>query len=263
MATYPNHIRTLLLNRARGVYPPEFPGEEYVSADFNPREMPTAYKRIRSLLFGGNPDRHMLNLRLYQLMQAIHATELDEYTVAHDARITYLPLDRPEYQTLFGYTATGDPGTVGELFVIGEPTPNMVAGRIYEQWRVFVLDGANVQVQKKTAPMQTEVQAYTVSDGLSSICDLSGSNLRFYFSGGAGSLWTVETVARPNRTMADVVSDLSDTIAITEEQALFGVTPVEPYKTFRNLWRTHESYTYRLGGLALALAYQTDLLPEE
>lgn len=42
--------------------------------------------------------------------------------------------------------------------------------------------------------------------------------------------------------------------------SLFGVTDVEPYATFKNLWFDHYSPVYRLAGLTLALIYRTEEL---
>jgi hypothetical protein len=259
---FPNYIRTLLLNQARGVYPPDFPGEEYVPAAFNPRVLPPALRRIRSLVFGGNPDRHMMNFRLYQIMQTIHNTELDEYTTTVDSRITYLPLSRPEYETAFGSTVTTHPGTTGILSVVNDPVANDAAGRIYEWWHITVVNGSDVEVQRKTIPQQTTTQAYTVSEGLSSLCELSGSSMLFRFTGGAGSSWTVEAIARPARALATVVSDIANTLSLSEEWVIFGQAPEEPYLTFRNLWRSCKQHNYRLGAMMLALAFRTAEQPE-
>jgi hypothetical protein len=42
--------------------------------------------------------------------------------------------------------------------------------------------------------------------------------------------------------------------------ALFGLGNEEPYATFRNLWRDHNSPVYRLAGLTMALIYRTEEL---
>ena len=43
---------------------------------------------------------------------------------------------------------------------------------------------------------------------------------------------------------------------------LFGVSPVEPYKTFHNCFLNHPELAYQLGGLLLALVYRTAELPQ-
>ena len=83
-----NHLRTLLLNRA-AVEPATHPASELVPAAFQSIALPAYLKGIRALLFGSNPDVDMLNYRLAQYMPLLHCTELEEYVLAMDSRITY------------------------------------------------------------------------------------------------------------------------------------------------------------------------------
>ena len=97
-----NHVRTLLLNRGRDGTPRTSPGEEYVPPTFAPRALTTPLRTAFTTLYGGDPDRLMLNYRLRQLTALLHSTELEEYVLAKDPRVTYLPLDGAFFDGVFG-----------------------------------------------------------------------------------------------------------------------------------------------------------------
>lgn len=80
-----NHVRTLLHNM-----PPAAESDEYVPEDFVPVEAPEIVQKVKRLLWGRTPSSQV---RLRQIMQMLHATELEKYVVAKDLRITYLPFD--------------------------------------------------------------------------------------------------------------------------------------------------------------------------
>ena len=83
--------------------------------------------------------------------------------------------------------------------------------------------------------------------------------------GGSGD--TVETLAKWY-VVAKAVPDPAITILMPVLEMLgepvflelFGASPVEPYKTFRNLWHDHYSAVYRLAGLTAAIIYRTEEL---
>jgi len=80
-----NHVRTLLQNM-----PPGYPSDEYVDPDFVPMPVPEVVDKLKVVLFGRTPANQ---LRIRQLMQLVHATELEDLVLAPDPRITYLPFD--------------------------------------------------------------------------------------------------------------------------------------------------------------------------
>jgi hypothetical protein len=82
-----NHVRTLLANAPANTAD----GWEYVPADFTPRQLSSTISRIRRFVFGLQPTPTALNYRLRQVMQLLHATELETYVLAKDPRVTYLP----------------------------------------------------------------------------------------------------------------------------------------------------------------------------
>lgn len=80
-----NHARTLLRNMS-----PSWPSDEYVPPEFQPGPTPDVVAKIKRILWGRTPcSEH----RVRQLMQLLHATELEEHVLQYDPRVTYLPFD--------------------------------------------------------------------------------------------------------------------------------------------------------------------------
>jgi hypothetical protein len=253
-----NHTRTLLLNM-RADIDPNFPGEEYVAPDFLVRTVPTVVQKFRNLVFGGEPDRYMLNYRLYQLMTVLHSTELEEYVSAQDSRITYLPLRLGQlYESMFIRRATILNQFTGDFNFIGDLVGGDEDGRLYHSWRVDVTSSSLIRVQRTTKPLDQETFEYTYTDGLSDLIPLLGSSLQFNFSAPVGAEWIVEAVSRPQLDMGQLLAALNVGMLETDELALFGTAPAEPLKTFRNLWRDHDEYAYKFSGLLLGITYLMD-----
>jgi len=263
--TYPNYVRTVLLNQTRGSNLASTLAEEYVSDDYYPRALPATFNKIRGVLFGSNPDRPMYNFRMYQLMQTLHSTELEEYVTQHDDRITYLPFDRDElFASAFGNTVTAASGTAGTLTVLGDAVADEFTGILYHKWIVTVLDGSTVTIRKLApAAQQSQTAAiYSMTNNLSNAIALPDSAQQFNFSGTAGDEWVIEALANPSRNMADILNTLQIIINDVDQTALFGSTPVEPYLTFSNIWNNHSEYAYQLSALLLAMAFRTmNILP--
>lgn len=71
--------------------------------------------------------------------------------------------------------------------------------------------------------------------------------------------WTITAKASP----APVITTLMPALELLGEPVfldLFGVSPAEPYRTFKNLWFDHYAPAYRLAGLTLAAIYRTEEL---
>jgi hypothetical protein len=258
MTAFPNYVRTLLLNEERGSYGPDFFGEEYVPATFRPRPLPIALRKVRGALFGGAPDRQMLNFRLFQLMQVLHSTQLEQDVTLVDDRITYLPLDRPAlYSRAYPPVVSPEAGTSGELTVLGDLDPDEKAGQIHYWWHVNVIDGTYVNVRNLLPPVTDQVYSYVKTAGLSQLIPLTGSSLFFNFTGGPDSAWYVEAVAKPERNLADITTTLDTILTQSDVDVIFGVSSPEPWKTWRSLWLLNDQLEYKLGGLLLAVANRT------
>lgn len=78
-----NHARTLLLNKAASATQ-----GEYIDPEFLPQTLPEWLTNIYRCIFDGVVDPEM---RIRQIMQILHLTELRDYVLELDPRITYDP----------------------------------------------------------------------------------------------------------------------------------------------------------------------------
>ncbi len=251
-----NHARTLLMNVDGG---PQsgYPGDELIPT-YKAVQLPHLLEGVRAQLFGTSPDRHMLNYRVRQLLALTHATPLEEYLLAKDPRVTYR-LDTDDWpDSVFAPAAVrlAGPGSAS-LTVIGSPTPPDASGRCYLAYEVEVTASDTVKVTRRTAPGQIVLFELAVTDGLSDAVPLPGSGYSVLLSSDLAQVWQVSAVNRPQLDP----SALAEAVASLSEQtfnALFGVTDVEPYATFRALWFRKRELPLRLGALVCALVYRTD-----
>jgi hypothetical protein len=242
-----NHARCLLLNAPR--LAATTPGEEYVPADFRPVPVPAVVRKIRTILFGTSPDRYILNFRLAQLMPILHETELEEFVLAYDSRITYWPPYRTELYSA-AFTPTIAPAD-DLLTLLGTLMPDEATGRLQHQWQISPL-GETVRVRRLTSPVQEVTYTPTFTAGRSESLALPGSTLRFNYAS-SGSGWYVTAVARPRRTAADLLRLLVAGLNEQDDVALFDKPYQGDKKTWQALWRTHPDGVYRLGALLLGV----------
>jgi hypothetical protein len=251
-----NHWRTLLLNLSGADRPsPSYPGEEYVPPGFRPLPLPPEVVTPRRVIFGQMPDRAMMNYRLRELAAVVHGTELAEYVYALDPRVTYWPprsgLTWPE-----GFDVSATSGD-GSLTFVGGQLPVEQFGRLKSQWRVEVLGAGSVRVRYiDFASGSQQEQDFPYDDPV----PLPGSPLSVRVIGEEGDAWTVNGLAKPDNGMPEIVAVLESAMGPSGAARLFGQDPAEPMLTFRNLWRDHPETPYRLGGVAMALAYRADAI---
>lgn len=254
-----NHARTILLNIDGTNSPgPSFPGEELVPSDYFAFPFSPVIERLRRFLFGASPDRAMLNYRLHQYMTILHSTELEEHVLAMDPRVTYWP---PRRQDLFHPTRptiTQTHGTPAALYVSGEAQSNESLGKLLSQWRLEVLDSTRVSVILDTFPGGFAEVSYATADALGGPVTLLNSALTVSFSPQVGAVWSIDSLARPGKDLGEIANTIAASVPEQDLDYLFGVSPEEPYRTFNNLWLTHEWLPYRLGGLVLAVAYRSE-----
>jgi len=259
-----NHARTLLANVSgtESGYA-GYPGDEYV---------PPAYRKLSlgelgsvyRILYGSNPDKVFINYRTRQLMNLIHSTDLADWLFALDSRGTYdtTPIDEFFYD-LFQTLVIPSLGTTGELFLIGNLTPDIEQGRSYQQWRVKYATTDNVTVIRQTPPASETVYATTFSGGLSDLVPLTGSSLKVRVPESLGSEWLVAGYARPSRTLADLeaaLQKIGEPLLVRLFRITFPEGKQEPYVTFRKCWEQHKEPAYRLSGLLLAYIYRLEAL---
>jgi hypothetical protein len=254
-----NHVRCLLLNLDGTGFQPGIPGEEFVDPSFRALTLPPALKNLRRFVFGPDPDRVMLNYRLCQIMTMIHSCELADFITALDPRITYWP-PRPAGsfdKNAFGTTVLQTAGAPANLYVQGPRRLTAMSQLLYA-WEVSVVDNANVSVRRLTTPFDEQTVPYTSAAGLSSQVQLTGSPLLAVFNPVPGAVWVIRSIARPAYGPEDVVIAVDHAMSLTGYDDLFAGD--EPYRTFGNLWTSQVGVPYRLGALALALAYRCDTL---
>lgn len=262
-----NHARTLLLNRTGSAGFNPILCEEIIPADYVAKTTPSYISNIRRVLFGANPDKYMLNYRGRQLMAMLHASELEEFVLELDPRITY-SFDNSDATSdkLFVpiVTRTDSESDHNDLFIGGDvPIPDY-SGRMHYAWTVEWDNTNNLTKATLLKPHTAQSQAPSFTSSLLSPVTLPGTNMNYrHLDTNSNNSWRVSQLCRPVETLADLVPRLE---ALNGESMLelFGVgtsrASSEPFKTFYNLWRGHFALPYKLGGLVLALIYRMDEL---
>ena len=254
-----NHLRTLLINQDGTNRPGfDFPGEELVPAEYKTTGLPASLQSIRRILFGGDPDRAMLNYRVKQLLSLIQCTELQEFVTQLDPRLTYDIADENTLAMDATFQPTVEANSVGELQFIGSPESPDMSGRSRYVFRVITI-GDIARVWR--AVPNNDVQDYplTVVDGLSNAIPLEGSGYSAVLNTAANTTFNIQIFLRPTWDLGQLVP-LLERVGEPALDALLGITKVEPYQTFRNLWYDHDELPYRLGAIVLALGYRTEEL---
>lgn len=252
-----NHVRTLLLNRSGDKVPgATFLGEEPVPVQYRQRPLSSGVESLRRVLFGSNPDRAGLNYRLRQFMPLLHAGPWRDHVTALDSRITYNPLRTSDLfaSAVFQPVAIPVLGTTELPVWLGSEQNPDSHGRLFHEWLVKITDESTATVYRRTLPVTTSVQEFTVSNQLSSPISLTGSGYSIRCRGVAGSYWVIRVYVRPQQT----ISDLRLRLRQGNEASLAAVLdlePGEPFKTFREMWRRGQETTTQMAGVLLALAY--------
>lgn len=258
-----NHFRTLLLNRnGRPVTPLTTPGEEFVDPQFIAREPPVYLRAPLQLLFGNRPDRVYLNYRLRQLLQMVHETELEEYVLAFDSRVTY-SFENDEFLTSVFVPEVNRYAGDSLLTLTGEHIGDDGPGITRQEWQVEVAPDFKIRIRRRTPPLSDMLVTYATSFGRSNRIQLSGTGLFFEIQEPlVGDAWEIYSTGRPRQSLADLLPQFGAGLGDVGLIGLFGVAPAEPLKTFRNLWLEHPHFGYKYGGLLLAVAHVLDKSPQ-
>ena len=234
-------------------------GEVAVSPDYVPVVLPSWLVNIRAKLFGTSPDRAMLNYRLAQLMPLIALTGLQEYVVALDPRLTYGTTAPPDLFNPANYVPQISTDANSELFVVGSAVSPDQLGQIAYSFTVSTPgDSATVTVTSLTTAAGPQLFTPAVTDGLFAPVPLGETGYSAVVPVNAG-LWTVSGYAQPTWTLGQLNAYLH-TLGEDELLQLFGLVLTEPYLTFSNCFNNHPELSYQLGGLVLAVAYQTNVI---
>lgn len=261
-----NHARTLLLNRDGAGFHGHA-GEEYTDPTFHAVELPSFCNNVRRVLFGQQPDALMYMYRAHELMQMLHATELEQFVLDLDPRITYSfdntsrPFDEvfPFQRGAYGSTEITQLSGEGSLFPLSTFDAPDNTGRCAHQWQIEQTPTQH-KITHESTPRKFVLEDAIFTDGLSNITPLPESSLQFRAEESSGSSWRLVSYARPRKGLGDLEAAMNN---LTEETttSLFRVGQPqgnqEPWKTFRNLWKDHNQTAYRLGAIVLALIYHT------
>lgn len=265
-----NHARTLLMN-VDGPWKPGEPGEEFMPQYYRAVPVPPSVEFVRMMLFGRDPDRTYINYRMRQLMTLLHATELEQYVLSLDSRLTYWPNDDAGlFDREFRTTCIKHVGPAADISFIGEPQADDRTGRCRHTWLVQFVADSLVRVSRTTPPRTEADITFTVSSGLSSPIPLAGTRLSLQVRTGhpelEGAAFTglqllVTHTGRPQTDLGELATRLQQTVDGAVVQQLFyddHLQLVEPYASFKHLWEDHPNMPYRLGGLLLACIYRTE-----
>jgi hypothetical protein len=256
-----NHVRTLLLNPAAPGVSSHYVGDEFVPTGYGQLAIPSKFDRVRKIVFGPAADRYMMNYRLAEIMTLLHTTELEEFVLELDSRVTYWPpTKRGIFDAAFGVTVVSEHSTAGSYATIQEIVQESVSGQLYEEWHVTVGAGSTFTIRRNSKPSSTTTGSFTLTGGLSEGISLQGSNLLIRLENPSnGDSYLVKSLKRPKHDLAAIAEQLRTGMGAETQAELFYRTS-EPFKTFSNLWFDHDQLAYKFGGLILALVYHLDEL---
>jgi len=199
----------------------------------------------------------MMNYRLLEIMTMLHTTELEEFVLEFDPRVTYWPPPaRGVFDGAFGVTIVPEHSTAGSSATIQETIQKSTDGQLYEEWHVTVTGASAYSIRRNSKPISTVTGSFSGTTGI----PLPGSNLLIRLqSPGIGDSYLVKALKRPQYDLASVAEQLRTGMGAETQAELFYRTS-EPFKTFSNLWFDHDQLAYKFGGLILALAYRLDEL---
>jgi hypothetical protein len=254
-----NHARNLLLNTADVSYFPDIPFEEIVDPGYAVKTLPGYLTTVRNVLFGTSPDRLMLNIRSRQLLAALHSTELEEFILKLDKRITYT-FDTALFKLSSGYSVKQTSGAVSDLGIVRYT--DIVAdktGKCRYSWSV-AYDGSDTTItsDKQASAIYTPI----FTDNMSELLQLPGVADAIRHADAAAT-WRVVLNVLPEKTLGQLVADL-DALGGDTLLRLFGIgslrATTEPFTTLYNLWNSHYDIPHRLGAVVLALILKTNEL---
>ncbi len=257
-----NHVRTLLLNcDGNHGYGYDYPGEEFVLPTFRAKAVPTFLNGALRMLFGSNPDRLFLNCRMRQIMSLLHSTELEEFVLLPDSRVTYWPMVDDGFAGVFTNAAEQYLGPYTRIFVIGAAAADDGAGKSELQWKLrYYSSGQDyIEITRQIPVGAPEVIELTFTDSLSEEVPLPGGTVRFRIEQPivSGVEWIVTVRSKPAIDFGVTLQKAIQLIGQSGIDNLF-LSTVEPIPTLKVVWETHPLFAYRYSAMLLAVAYYLD-----
>lgn len=259
-----NHLRTLLVNVTATPPWTGYPGEEAIDPNFTPYALPQAFQVIDRALFGSTPDRALRNYRVHELLACAHGAGYDAYVRQFDPRITYWPVTGG----LFAARAAGVaarslvPNPDVAFHFLPGATPGELSGRIYRRWTVTRQGSGTLAISTyadQLGPESTDTVTLTGEATAPNPVTLPGSSLQFQLLGtGLTSHYAfdVTVLARPTRTLIEVVAALEGALGLETETLLFPDQSSADARLFANLWRGHDLLPHRVAGFVLAYGHR-------
>jgi hypothetical protein len=252
-----NHGRTLLLNRAGDIRPdPTYFLEDYVPADFQPVELTDALSRVYEALIGEDADDAYANYQVWIILRAIHATEYASALPDLDPRITYL---RERGVPDFGFKVLSTDQSAVDVHPSAQFYQKAVRRKLYHRW-LMTMGAASLML---VTDMTGEGVAQKLVTGTTNLTDpivLSTTDSLSVRLGAypvaLGAQWDLQGILQPATGLPQIVTALEQLGGMTEDEIL-GST-VEPYPTFKKLWKEHILLHYRLAGYMLGYIYKTE-----
>jgi len=245
-----NHARTLLANLPGTATPFDGSalGDEIIDPGYNQLVLPDSINRVRRVLFGGSPDREMLNYRCYQLLRLINETELQTFVTSLDARITY--------------TFDSSPFLDESLF---EPVIAQLAG----DGKQFVVTGSSLLPPDPRGKLKTVLHV-TVGDGPGDVTVPAGTGLVgpisipgtssaiLVQSPEVGDAWRITWRVRPQLDLGQLLPSLQEIGGEVLISLFNRAAGTEPFLTFRRLFERHYDLPHRLGAAVMALIHKSE-----
>jgi len=255
-----NHARNLLMNVRDTNFNSNVVLEEIIDPNYIPKTLPSYLSSVRRVLFGEQPDRYMLNYRTRQLLSLVHSSELEQFVVDLDPRITYtIDNDPIENPNIFDLYIDQYQGSRNDLGIIGEPWAPDKFGQMFYQWDIQYVGGTTT-VRLMRPFIEVEYSpAFTAN--LSDPMALPRAPIEVRHSN-LPAKWLVKYLLKPTKDLGDILVELES--LGPELLQLFGVgtqlSRTEPMKTYYNLWKYHYALPYRLGAATMALVHQMNEL---
>jgi len=247
-----NHIRTLLINR-RGTSLPAFGTlDVFTQPDFQPSADPPEIAALREALFGRSPDGLFVNYRAHMYMRMLHASPWAAYLTHGDSRLTY-DISKTNMFSLFQTAVSPIPDNV-PVSVNGYHWADERLGLCRKTWLVALSEGI-LKVTDEVANTVT-TSAYT------NVLALPDSQLRLALPATALTAFTVRVVslAKPRKTLADILNLLDDGLAMQAATTIFADTSNSDIKALQSLWLNEPIKLCRYSAFFLGLAKYTELM---
>lgn len=249
-----NHIRTLLLNCGRDGYSPADDLEEYIPPDFVPRIVPTDLQLLRRTLFGRQPDRLFVNMRMQQFMQILHASPFADLLTADDSRITYDPLAArifSQYPQTTCEPTVGDPATFS---IDGAYVVDPAVGTATRRWLITFTNTETAHVVQRYS---TAIE-YAMNVTHNSV-KLPGSDLVFRVSAiTPGDAYTVTASSKPPDDLGSLMSRVAVFTAANLDTALFSLPVSGTSLRLRNAITQQTDAVSAFAAVLLAMVYRLE-----